>query len=126
MDRIFSSQTYTYTTTGAIKHIKLTSGTNTVIVVGNFDVVSGVVVGIRENLASVARLREIWFPSGMILISSRMIFIASWVILILIALGIILILIAPEMIIVVSEMILIASAIILIPLGMILIASGMI
>lgn len=37
---IFSSPTFNYSTTGAIKHIKLTSGTNTVIVVGNFDVVN--------------------------------------------------------------------------------------
>jgi 1,4-alpha-glucan branching enzyme len=35
---IFSSPTYTYSTTGGIKYIKLTNGTNTVVVVGNFDV----------------------------------------------------------------------------------------
>ncbi|WP_316771420.1 alpha-amylase family glycosyl hydrolase [Pedobacter frigiditerrae] len=35
---IFSSPTYTYSTTNGIKYIKLTNGTNTVVVVGNFDV----------------------------------------------------------------------------------------
>lgn len=39
-NNIFSSPTYTYSTTGGIKHIKLTNGTNTVVVVGNFDVTS--------------------------------------------------------------------------------------
>ncbi len=35
---IFNTPTYTYSTTGGIKYIKLTNGTNTVVVVGNFDV----------------------------------------------------------------------------------------
>lgn len=35
---IFASPTYTYSTTGSVKYIKLTNGTNTVVVVGNFDV----------------------------------------------------------------------------------------
>jgi 1,4-alpha-glucan branching enzyme len=37
---IFNSQAYTYSTTGGIKYIKLTNSSNTVIVVGNFDVVN--------------------------------------------------------------------------------------
>ena len=37
---IFNSTNSTYGLTGGIKYIKLTEGTNTVIVVGNFDVVS--------------------------------------------------------------------------------------
>lgn len=35
---IFNTPTYTYSTSGGIKYIKLTNGTNTVVVVGNFDV----------------------------------------------------------------------------------------
>lgn len=35
---IFSTPTYTYSTTGVIKYIKLANGSNTVVVVGNFDV----------------------------------------------------------------------------------------
>ncbi len=35
---IFSTQNYTYNTAGAVKYIKLNSGSNTVLIVGNFDV----------------------------------------------------------------------------------------
>jgi 1,4-alpha-glucan branching enzyme len=35
---IFTSPTYTYSVSGGLKYIKLTNGTNTVVVVGNFDV----------------------------------------------------------------------------------------
>jgi len=37
---IFNSATFTYSLAGAVKYIKLTEGSNTVVVVGNFDVVS--------------------------------------------------------------------------------------
>lgn len=37
---IFTSPTYTYSVTGGVKNIKLTSGSNTVVVVGNFEVTS--------------------------------------------------------------------------------------